>query len=67
MLADRLEKHAAGEIEMTNSQVRAAEILLRKCVPDLSAVTLDGEVRLNPVADLLKAIDGKSRGIPEGR
>lgn len=29
---------------MTPSQVRAAEILLRKLVPDLTAVTHSGEV-----------------------
>jgi hypothetical protein len=34
----RLEKHANGEIEMTATQIRAAEIYLRKCVPDLSSV-----------------------------
>lgn len=45
MLADRLEKHALGTLdpEMSNSQVRAAEILLRKCVPDLASIQHTGE------------------------
>jgi hypothetical protein len=43
-LADRLEKHALGIVEMTTSQVRAAEILLRKVVPDLSSIQAGGDV-----------------------
>jgi hypothetical protein len=40
-IVTRLEQHARGEIEMTATQIRAAEIYLRKCVPDLSAVQAD--------------------------
>ncbi len=43
MLADRLEKHVEGKLELTASQVRAAEILLRKIVPDLAAITHKGD------------------------
>jgi hypothetical protein len=44
MLAERLMKHVAGEVEMSSTQIRAAEILLRKTLPDLSAVhTEDGK------------------------
>jgi hypothetical protein len=43
MLADRLEKHAMGEIELTTTQVRAAEILLKKVVPDLASITHKGD------------------------
>lgn len=35
VILDRLAKHVHGEIEMTSSQIKAAEILLRKTVPDL--------------------------------
>ena len=35
-LMNRLQSCALGEIELTLQQIRAAEILLRKCVPDLS-------------------------------
>lgn len=58
----RLDKHAMGEIEMTNSQVRAAEILLKKAVPDLSAVTVAGDPD-NPLkADVrIHIIPGRAR------
>lgn len=36
-IADRIVKHALGEIEMSQSQVRAAEVLLRKVMPDLAS------------------------------
>lgn len=36
----RLAGHAMGEEEMTKSEVRAAEILLRKILPDLSATEI---------------------------
>lgn len=39
----RLGKHAKGEIVMTTSQIRAAEVYLRKTVPDLSSMTLQGD------------------------
>src|SRR6516162_573670 len=38
MLINRLTDHAAGRNEMTATQVRAAEILLKKILPDLAAV-----------------------------
>lgn len=62
VLLGRLDKHAMGEIEMTNSQVRAAEILLKKAVPDLSAVTVAGDPD-NPLkADVrIHIIPGRAR------
>ena len=48
-LANRLDAHAMGEVEMTATQVRAAEILLKKLVPDLASVELTGNED-NPVA-----------------
>lgn len=41
-LINRLSNHALGETEMSVTQIRAAEILLRKSVPDLSAIELSG-------------------------
>jgi hypothetical protein len=41
-LLNRLQDHADGKVELTNSQVKAVEILLRKSLPDLSAVQLTG-------------------------
>jgi len=43
MLINRLTDHAAGRNEMTATQVRAAEILLKKILPDLAAVECSGE------------------------
>ena len=38
MLINRMQAHVMGRIEMSMTQIRAAEILLRKCLPDLSLV-----------------------------
>lgn len=62
-LINRLNDNANGKIEMTNSQVKSAEILLRKTLPDLSAVTLSGdkdnplEIIHSVVPDLAKKLD----------
>lgn len=50
-LVNVLQKHALGkdESEMSPSRLKAIEILLRKSVPDLSAVTLSGDEN-NPLA-----------------
>lgn len=48
-LINRLTDHALGLIELESSQVRAIEILLKKTVPDLSAVELSGDAE-NPIA-----------------
>ena len=37
-IINRLTKHVKGEIEMSSSQVRAAEILLKKSLPDLATI-----------------------------
>lgn len=41
-LINRLQGHVDGEVELSATQVRAAEILLRKSVPDLSSTELSG-------------------------
>lgn len=38
-----LQEHALGDTELSTTRLKAAEILLRKSVPDLSAVTVTGE------------------------
>jgi hypothetical protein len=50
-LVGRLHKHVEAEC-MTPSQVRAAEILLRKVVPDLSNTVVNGEVNVRYVVEL---------------
>lgn len=44
-LMKRLLDHALGKNKMTSTQIRAAEILLRKVVPDLKMVEFIGEVK----------------------
>lgn len=42
-LINRLQQNANGEIEMTQGQIKSAEILLRKSLPDLGSITLSGD------------------------
>lgn len=42
-LINRLQDHAFGEVEMSQTQIKAVEILLRKSVPDLSSVQHGGD------------------------
>jgi hypothetical protein len=42
-LINRLHEHAFGKIELTSQQVKSIDILLRKAIPDLSAVELSGK------------------------
>src|SRR6266566_4098164 len=44
-LINRLQKCAFGEISLTMTQLRAIEILLRKCIPDLAAAEIMSEQR----------------------
>ena len=43
MLLNRLEKHILGEVDMSNTQIKAVDILLKKSVPDLQSISLSGE------------------------
>jgi hypothetical protein len=42
-LINRLHKCAFGEISLTVTQLRAIEVLLRKCIPDLAAAEIKSE------------------------
>ena len=42
-LINRLENHALGELDLTPTQIKAIEVLIRKTLPDLSAVSMSGE------------------------
>jgi hypothetical protein len=50
MLINRLIDHAIGKVEMTPTQVRAAEICLKKTLPDLSASENKNETTVRYVA-----------------
>lgn len=41
-LIDRLQKHATGDIEMTATQIKAAETLLDRSVPKLAQIQHTG-------------------------
>lgn len=43
MLINRLQDHAFGNCEMSQTQLKAAEILLKKVAPDLARQELTGE------------------------
>ena len=47
-LINRLTDHALGEVELSPTQVRAIEILLKKRLPDLQAMQLSGDDE-NPI------------------
>lgn len=42
-LVNRLESHALGTVELSATQIKAIEVLIRKTLPDLSAVEMTGE------------------------
>lgn len=41
-LVNRLTDHAFGKVELSGTQIKSIEILLRKSVPDLSSVEMSG-------------------------
>jgi hypothetical protein len=45
MLAKRLQNHALGKLDLTSTQLKAIEILLKKTLPDLSSIdaTIKGD------------------------
>lgn len=50
MLLKVLQEHIEGKRQLKNTQVRAAEILLRKTMPDLSATDAKTETTVSYVA-----------------
>lgn len=55
MLVKRLMDHALGDDElMTQSQIRAAEILLKKTLPDTSSITLQGDEEGGPMEMVIR-------------
>ena len=50
MIINHLQNHLLGRIQLSKSQLRAAEILLRKRLPDLAMVDFTGQLEVNHVA-----------------
>jgi len=51
-LINRLQSHIFDGLELSLSQVNAINILLRKCIPDLSAATVTADINVRYVAEL---------------
>ncbi len=49
-----LQDHCLGTRKMTNTQVRAGEILARKCIPDLTATALTQSSSEVPLLQIVK-------------
>ena len=66
MLLNRLQDNALGTIELTSSQIKSIEILLRKTIPDLKAIEYSGvdgapiqqDVTVRYVVGVMPIIDG---------
>jgi hypothetical protein len=56
MAINRLNNHMAGRLEMSATQVRAAEILLRKVMPDKTEAKIDANVRNGPLLTYEQAV-----------
>ena len=55
-LINRLQSHIFDGLELSLSQVNAINILLRKCIPDLSAATVTADINVRYVAHLPEPI-----------
>ena len=70
-LVNRLNAFVLGEldptsnkpVELSSTQVTAALGLLKKTLPDLTAGQMVHDVS-DPLMELLKAVDGATRGLP---
>ena len=63
-LLNRLNDHVFNGVDVSQTQMKAIEILLRKTLPDLSSTSIDQTTTHevgNSVADLMRAIDGRTR------
>ena len=55
-LITRLHKHIFENLELSLSQIRAIDILLKKCIPDLTSTTITSDVTVRYVAHLPEPI-----------
>lgn len=60
-LINRLTKHALEDLELSTSQVKAIEVLLRKTLPDLKALEITGAGG-EALTITLMQYTGKSKG-----
>ena len=57
MLVKRLTDHVVGKAEMSQTQLKAVEILLKKSLPDLASIEVSGKEDGAPIALELKGSD----------
>jgi len=68
MLLNALQDHVLGKNKMKTTQIRAAEILLKKSLPDLAVLGLsidfdaEGE---NLVTQAIRHVTGQTKGLPD--
>lgn len=65
LIINRFQDCLDGKVELDAQQVSCGKSLLNKVLPDLQAVSHDGEITLNPLQGLLDAIDGRTKAIPK--
>lgn len=58
-LVNRLEDHALGLLELSATQIKAIEVLIKKTLPDLQSIELTGDPD-NPVehVHIIELVDG---------
>jgi len=57
MLVNRLTDHILGKVELSATQVRGIEILLKKTLPDVSSIQVDANVTTNSHEEALEALE----------
>ncbi len=57
MLVRRLQDCALGKTKMTREQIKCAEILLRKTIPDLASLQVGGDAS-NPLTIVVRKFSG---------
>jgi hypothetical protein len=68
-IINRLQSGFNGDIELTSNQVSIAKMLLAKVLPDLTSVDMSASVEHevgSELKELLQAVNGRTRGIPNG-
>lgn len=55
VILNRLKNHMLGRIEMSSTQLQAAQILLKKALPDLAAVEHTGTLNVQDARELTDA------------
>lgn len=63
-IINQLQKHVKGEVGMTSSQIRAADILLRKALPDLKMIEAIASAEEKKCAEVVIYIPDNGRNDP---